>query len=725
MLDTAQPRLELTDGKVLCEILRHAEWRIKCLFPSLSKLCLRLCGQPSHWALLGSCLADEFGLYVPGIDGFVTRALFVEELWPTRHLFAPLPPPASVAAAAAAAQQDEPSPEGAAESVQDVESELSLTVCCRFRPEVADAGGEATDKSVVVPLHQRIQQVCASRGVSRREAMRLVMSNRVPAPDIPFKDGAAADAGAGGGGDGAGGGLPQLGAQKAGVMQLETTAPRGDVLAMVPGVGLRSFHFARVFGQATPQRSVFTESGARVVVDVVNGPSGSVIVYGQTGSGKTHTMFGATDGHDDSAHMGIVPRSFEMVLDAVRSRRQRGVDVRLSMAYIEIYGDELRDLLNGGRIVGQGVEGRHADTRATDRVGHRYVLDGDVDVDIAAEDGMPEVAGLLRRGDAEKRRSSTAMNERSTRAHAVIVLSLSQSCVDDAGAERLVSSKLMLADLGGSEKISKSKTDEGTKPKVMLEANPDAPDLAEGEVAKRGWVDVDGNWVESDGGGGMAASGQWTEANRITWAEYNQSRKKLQETVNINLGLFALKRCISALVRRQLAAREGNTQEENRVVVPYRDSKLTQLLAGSLGGAAKTLIIVCAAMESQHIAETVQTLRFGEQCSTVQSGAGAADQSVLTSAIAAIDAQIEECKRLIKRDERWEMRTRKVVSRVPLLDNVKRDDTGTIILSDEREPTAFQDVENEVQGQVLVGAEKHHTKLESLLANRAQLLGEQ
>ena len=275
--------------------------------------------------------------------------------------------------------------------------------------------------------------------------MRLVMSNRVPAPDIPFKDGAAADAGAGGGGDGAGGGLPQLGAQKAGVMQLETTAPRGDVLAMVPGVGLRSFHFARVFGQATPQRSVFTESGARVVVDFVNGQSGSVIVYGQTGSGKTHTMFGATDGHDDSAHMGIVPRSFKMVLDAVRSRRQRGVDVRLSMAYIEIYGDELRDLLNGGRIVGQGVEGRHADTRATDRVGHRYVLDGDVDVDIAAEDGMPEVAGLLRRGDAEKRRSSTAMNERSTRAHAVIMLSLSQSCVDDAGAERLVSSKLMLS----------------------------------------------------------------------------------------------------------------------------------------------------------------------------------------------------------------------------------------------------------------------------------------
>ena len=39
-----------------------------------------------------------------------------------------------------------------------------------------------------------------------------------------------------------------------------------------------------------------------------------------------------------------------------------------------------------------------------------------------------------------------------------------------------------------------------------------------------------------------------------------------------------------------------------------------------------------------------------------------------------------------------------------MLDNVKRDEDGTIILSDEREATTYQDVENEVKGQVLVGA---------------------
>lgn len=244
--------------------------------------------------------------------------------------------------------------------------------------------------------------------------------------------------------------------------------------------------------------------------------------------------------------------------------------------------------------------------------------------------------------------------------------------------------------------------------------------MAEGEVAKRGWVDVDGNWIESDGGGGMAAGEQWIEKNRITWAEYNASRKKLQETVNINLGLFALKRCISALAKRQDFAREGS---EKTISVPYRDSKLTQLLAAALGGSAKTLIIVCAALEQVHVAETVQTLRFGEQCSTVQSGV-AAEGAVLTAAITAIDSQIDETKVLIKRDERWETRTRKVVTRVAMLDNVKRDDDGTIIMSDERDATTYQDVENEVKGQVLVGAEQHHSLLEKLLGQRRALLGE-
>ncbi len=48
----------------------------------------------------------------------------------------------------------------------------------------------------------------------------------------------------------------------------------------------------------------------------------------------------------------------------------------VTVSYVEVYGNEVNDLLAQGQIVGQNVEGRYAGTRATDRVGHKYVLDG-------------------------------------------------------------------------------------------------------------------------------------------------------------------------------------------------------------------------------------------------------------------------------------------------------------------------------------------------------------
>lgn len=61
---------------------------------------------------------------------------------------------------------------------------------------------------------------------------------------------------------------------------------------------------------------------------------------------------------------------------------------------------------------------------------------------------------LLRVGEDQKRRAATMMNERSSRAHSILILSLQQRNVV-TGVE--VNSKMFLADLGGSEQIKKSK----------------------------------------------------------------------------------------------------------------------------------------------------------------------------------------------------------------------------------------------------------------------------
>jgi kinesin family protein 5 len=61
-----------------------------------------------------------------------------------------------------------------------------------------------------------------------------------------------------------------------------------------------------------------------------------------------------------------------------------------------------------------------------------------------------QVDELLLRGEEQKRRAATAMNERSTRAHAVVVLSLRQTD-SDTGVTHV--SHLFLVDLGGSEQV--------------------------------------------------------------------------------------------------------------------------------------------------------------------------------------------------------------------------------------------------------------------------------
>ena len=47
---------------------------------------------------------------------------------------------------------------------------------------------------------------------------------------------------------------------------------------------------------------------------------------------------------------------------------------------------------------------------------------------------------------------------------------------------------------------------------------------------------------------------------------------------------------------------------------PYRDSKLTRILQESLGGNARTTMVICASPASFNESETKSTLQFGQRC---------------------------------------------------------------------------------------------------------------
>lgn len=75
----------------------------------------------------------------------------------------------------------------------------------------------------------------------------------------------------------------------------------------------------------------------------------------------------------------------------------------------------------------------------------------------------------------------------------------------------------------------------------------------------------------------------------------------LDEAKNINKSLSALGNVISALA-------DGNKSH-----IPYRDSKLTRILQESLGGNARTTIVICCSPASFNESETKSTLDFGKR----------------------------------------------------------------------------------------------------------------
>lgn len=83
---------------------------------------------------------------------------------------------------------------------------------------------------------------------------------------------------------------------------------------------------------------------------------------------------------------------------------------------------------------------------------------------------------------------------------------------------------------------------------------------------------------------------------------------RLREAQHINKSLSALGDVIYALAQKSAH-------------VPYRNSKLTQVLQSSLGGQAKTLMFVQLNPDVESYSETISTLKFAERVSGVELGA--------------------------------------------------------------------------------------------------------
>ncbi|XVF77000.1 hypothetical protein PTKIN_Ptkin14bG0004900 [Pterospermum kingtungense] len=111
---------------------------------------------------------------------------------------------------------------------------------------------------------------------------------------------------------------------------------------------------------------------------------------------------------------------------------------------------------------------------------------------------------------------------------------------------------------------------------------------------------------------------------------------RLKEAQHINKSLSALGDVISALAQKSPH-------------IPYRNSKLTQVLQDSLGGQAKTLMFVHINPEVNAIGETVSTLKFAERVASIELGAARSNKE--TGEIRELKEEISNLKLALEKKE--------------------------------------------------------------------------
>ena len=358
--------------------------------------------------------------------------------------------------------------------------------------------------------------------------------------------------------------------------------------------------------------TMYSDCVEPLVQGLFGGYSATVLAYGQTGSGKTYTM-GSLDtaaecksnaapiasSRAPSREKGIIPRAVDTLYERIeKEKREGGKDVKVKVSYVEIYNEEIRDLLACGGGGGSNDDQNHHQSLAQSQVcgggdgllqrknsgnGNskqqeihiRESSDGCVHLIGCSEVEVKDrrhMGSLFQKGLQLRSTSQTGMNKQSSRSHAIFTILVetreevaetknkSENGEEATGEKRheILRGKMHLVDLAGSERVKRT--------------------LAEGSTFKEG--------------------------------------------VNINKGLLALGNVISALASDSSAVGDSSmlgdaVQNEMPTHVPYRDSKLTRILRDALGGNSKTVMIACVAPSIQDCDESVNTLRYAQRARSI------------------------------------------------------------------------------------------------------------
>ncbi|KAJ3411282.1 hypothetical protein HDV05_002428 [Chytridiales sp. JEL 0842] len=253
--------------------------------------------------------------------------------------------------------------------------------------------------------------------------------------------------------------------------------------------------FDRIFGEETTQAHIFHSEVLPLVNAFLEGFNATVFAYGQTGSGKTYTMGTSTlhnapspsrpstssssrpstplsrpptfpPSFDDPNNIntdsstGIIPRSIAYILQTLQ---ESGSQFDLQASYLELYNETYIDLLKShpqGRIPALKLNNTPA-TPEKERdsapvISIREDPKGALHIQNATLVPVLNLSAamqLLTLASRLRSTASTLLNDRSSRSHAVLTLTLTRPSNTQRGT---LKSKFHFVDLAGSERLKRT-----------------------------------------------------------------------------------------------------------------------------------------------------------------------------------------------------------------------------------------------------------------------------
>lgn len=238
--------------------------------------------------------------------------------------------------------------------------------------------------------------------------------------------------------------------------------------------------FDRVFDQDVSQQEAYA-SVSDAVEAVTKGYNSTIFAYGQTGTGKTYTILGGSFTGKESVsaardeppsasklggrnelpkYAGIIPRAADELFQFAQQSALKAEKVDVFCTYLEIYNERMHDLLEPFKKSRKkdplDVSRKKAGLELRDDPERGIYVPGSTVVKVTSAQSLMKI---LRRGNKHRTVRQTEMNQKSSRSHTILQLSVEQK-VNRGDKAVLIRSKLNLVDLAGSERFPQMESEE-------------------------------------------------------------------------------------------------------------------------------------------------------------------------------------------------------------------------------------------------------------------------